>query len=187
MSQHLVYKKPRRNKKYRFQLLHKWLVTRYNPTSVLDVAGGKGLLTYLLKQSGWNAVVVDPVSDFRPMKYRSINSSEQVKLSKEVQESIPRIKDIFTEDMVKGFNLIIGLHAHGCNMKIINACRNYNKDFLLLPCCVVGEPIEKKPNIDWLESLVQYAVNSDFDVKRDTLDFKGQNILIYTDRNLIKI
>ncbi len=182
-----VNKKPRRNKKYRFQLLHAWLVSRYRPTSVLDVAGGKGLLTYLLKQSGWNAVVVDPVSDFRPLKYRQLDTKVQTKLSKEEQQNIPRIKATFNEDMVKDLNLIIGLHAHGCNMKIINACKKYNRDFVLLPCCVVDEPIEKIPNVNWLNSLIDYASSLGFVVKKDTLDFKGQNILIYTDTHLSKI
>lgn len=182
-----VNKKPRRNKKYRFQLLHACLVSRYMPTSVLDVAGGKGLLTYLLKQSGWNAVVVDPVSDFRPLKYRQLDTKVQTKLSKEEQQNIPRIKATFNEDMVKDFNLIVGLHAHGCNMKIINACKKYNRDFVLLPCCVVDEPIEKIPNVNWLNSLIDYASSLGFVVKKDTLDFKGQNILIYTDTHLSKI
>ena len=51
----------RKMKKFRFQLLHRWLVGHCEPCRVGDVAGGKGLLTYLLQNSGWQAVVIDPL------------------------------------------------------------------------------------------------------------------------------
>ena len=102
-------------------------------------------------------------------------------------EGVSRIKAVFDEDMVKDFDLIIGLHAHGSNMQIIDACAKYEKDFLLLPCCVIDEPIVKMPGIDWMGSLVEYAESKGFKVKRDTLFFKGQNVLVYTDKNLKKI
>jgi len=186
MSQKTVRKKPRRNKKYRFQLLHGWLIQRYSPIKVLDVGGGKGLLSYLLNESGWQATVVDPISDFRPIKYRDTDARHQVKVSKKDQEAIPRISSEFKERHVNNSDIIIGLHAHGSNIKIINACATYNRDFLLMPCCVVNEPINRKPGVDWLESLVGYAISKGFKVKRAKLDFKGQNVLIYTDKNLLQ-
>ena|SRR3990167_4958713 len=53
-----------------------------------------------------------------------------------------------------------------------------------LPCCVIDEPLEKQPGINWLNSLIGYAKDKGFAVKRDTLNFKGQNVLIYTAKNL---
>lgn len=187
MSQKTVRKKPRRNKKYRFQLLHDWLTLNYAPSRVLDVGGGKGLLSYLLNKSGWEATVADPIYDFRPMKYRDIQTREQTKLTQDEQKNIPRIIGEFTEGMVENYDLIVGLHAHGSNMQIIDACAKYDKDFLLLPCCVIGEPIEKVHGMDWIQSLVDYAQSKGFAVKKKELFFKGQNILIYTDKNLNKI
>ena len=48
------------NNKFRFQLLQMWLTARYKPAKVLDVGGGKGLLSYLLNKNGWGTTVVDP-------------------------------------------------------------------------------------------------------------------------------
>jgi hypothetical protein len=48
-------------KKFRFQLLHQWMTARIEPCRVADVGGGKGLLAYLLGQSGWAATVIDPI------------------------------------------------------------------------------------------------------------------------------
>ena len=153
----------------------------------MDVGGGKGLLSYLLSKSGWKATVVDPVEDVWLKKYKDIETKKQIKLAEGEIEDVSRIKAIFSENMVKDFDLIIGLHAHGSNMQIINACAKYGKDFLLLHCCVIDEPIVKMPGIDWMESLVEYAESKGFKVKTDTLFFKGQNILIYTDKTLKKI
>jgi len=49
-------KKPRKPKKFRFQVFADWIVAHYAPCRVADIGGGKGLLTYLLDQralKGW--------------------------------------------------------------------------------------------------------------------------------------
>ena len=176
--------KRRLNNKFRFQLLQMWLTQRYKPVKVLDVGGGKGLLSYLLNKSGWEATVVDPaISDYLT-KYKDIETGKRVLLSDDEIESSKRIVGVFKEEMAKDYDLLIGLHAHGSNLQIIDACKKYGKDFLLLPCCVIDEPLIKKPDVDWLESLIDYAKNKGFDVKKDELNFKGQNVLIYTDKHL---
>ncbi len=179
--------KRRLNNKFRFQLLQMWLIERYKPVKVLDVGGGKGLLAYLLSKNGWRVAVVDPaVSDYLT-KYKDIETGKRVLLSDEEVESFPRIVGVFKGEMAKDFDLLIGLHAHGSNLQIINACKKYDKDFLLLPCCVIDEPLVKKSGIDWLESLIDYAKDKGFEVKRDVLNFKGQNESIYTDSHLTRI
>ncbi len=182
-----IQTKRRLNKKFRFQLLQEWLTQKYKPAKVLDVGGGKGLLSYLLNKSGWAATVIDPVDkDVYLTKYKDINTGKRVILFQEDVQNIPRIQGIFEEEMAKDFDLLVGLHAHGSNLQIMKACKKYDKDFLLLPCCVIDEPLVKKSNINWLESLIKYAKDMGFEVKKDTLNFKGQNIIIYTDKYLMR-
>jgi len=177
--------KRRLNKKFRFQLLEQWLTQKYMPARALDVGGGKGLLAYMLNNHGWSTTVVDPVDeDVYLTKYKDIVTGKRVMLTKEIVSKIPRIKGIFKEEMAQDFDLLIGLHAHGSNLLIINACKKYHKDFLLLPCCVIDEPLVKRANVDWLQSLVDYATKMGFEVKKDTLNFKGQNVLIYSSKHL---
>lgn len=178
--------KRRLNNKFRFQLLQTWLTEKYKPVKVLDVGGGKGLLSFLLNKNGWNSTVVDPAITDYLTKYKDLETGKRILLKDEEIESFKRITGIFEEEMAKDYDLLIGLHAHGSNLQIINAAKKYGKDFLLLPCCVIDEPLVKKPDVNWLESLIDYAKNEGFEVKRDELNFKGQNILIYTDRNLKK-
>lgn len=179
--------KRRLNNRFRFQLLQMWLTEKYNPAKVLDVGGGKGLLSFLLNKNGWESTVVDPVISDYLTKYKDISSDKRVVLNDDEIESFKRIVGVFKNDMAKDYDLLIGLHAHGSNLQIINAAKKYDKDFLLLPCCVIDEPLIKKPNIDWLESLIDYAKDQGFDIKKDILNFKGQNVLIYTDKHLNKV
>ena len=50
-----------RMKKFRFQLLHRWLVHNFAPCKAADIGGGKGLLAHLLIGNDWDATVIDPI------------------------------------------------------------------------------------------------------------------------------
>lgn len=175
--------KRRLNHRFRFQLLHQWLTEKYCPCKVADVGGGKGLLTYLLSQSGFDVTVIDPLDLPLPPRFKNLNKN-RIKLKPEKRLFSKKVAKPFEEEMAKDFDLLIGMHAHGSNMKIINACKKYGKDFLLLPCCVIDEPIIPQPGINWLTSLIDYAMKLGFEVKHDKLNFKGQNVLIYTNKYL---
>jgi len=170
-------KELRKLKRFRFQLLHEWIVQHFEPCRVADIGGGKGLLTFLLNQSGFHSVVIDPHEQSLPTRFRDLDKQKH-KISRE--QSIPRIDKNFEKEMAEDFDLLIGLHAHGSNMKIIEAAAEYKKDFVLLPCCVIDEPIIPKPDINWLDSLEEYANNLGLPTKRFELNFKGQNIGFYT-------
>lgn len=164
-----------------------WLTLNFEPTKVLDVGGGKGLLSYMLIQKGWEATVVDPAISLPFHKFKDIESGERVRVSEDSFKTIPRITDLFEPYMVEKVDLVIGLHAHGSNIQIIDACRQYDKDFLLMPCCVVDEPLTKESGINWFESLVSYSSSLGFEPKIDYLNFKGKNKFLYTEKHLKKI
>lgn len=165
--------------KFRFQLLAKWLEENYQPCRAADVGGSKGLLAYLLNLKGWQCTVIDPAEPDPVTKYKDLETGKRVLVTKDESKNIPRIRKRFELEMVKDFDLLIGLHAHGCNLKIIESCRKYNKKLVLLPCCVVNEPLEIKPNINWFESLAEYAKNGGLKVETDEINFKGQNKIIF--------
>lgn len=164
-------------KKFRFQLLHEWLIFYFLPCRVADVGGGKGLLTFLLNQSGFQSVVIDPHEQLLPKKFKDLNRQKH-KIPSE--QSVSRIDQNFKQEMAKDFDLLIGLHAHGSNMKIIEAAAKYKKDFVLMPCCVIDEPITPQPNINWLDSLEEYANKLRLKINRFELNFRGQNVGFYS-------
>jgi len=170
-------KELRKVKKYRFQLLHQWIVEHFEPCRVADIGGGKGLLTLLLNQSGFQSVVIDPYNQALPTKYKDL-TKQKFKISEE--QSVSRIDAVFEKEMAKDFDLLIGLHAHGSNMKIIEAAAEYKKDFILMPCCVIDEPITPQPNINWFDSLEEYANKLGLKTERFELNFRGQNKGFYS-------
>lgn len=164
-------------KKFRFQLLHEWLVSEVEPCRAVDIGGGKGLLTYLLNQSGWDVTVVDPAYQELPTKYKDFQRKKRVIIPAEAK--VPRVSRNFEPGMASDVDLLIGLHAHGCNVQIIDACETYNTGFVLLPCCVIDEPFYPRRGATWVGSLTDYALRAGFDVRPFQLAFRGQNIGIY--------
>ncbi|MEK7154509.1 MAG: hypothetical protein AAB697_00100 [Patescibacteria group bacterium] len=165
--------------RFRFQLLHAWLVDHYQPCKAADVGGGKGLLAYLLNQSGWKTTVIDPVPQMLPRTFKDLYKTRTT-LTLEQRKALPRIDKPFDNNMAGGFDLLVGLHAHGSNLKIIDSCSEYGKKFVLLPCCVIDEPINIMPGINWLDSLVKYARDKGFEVGKDKLNFAGQDTIIFS-------
>ena len=164
-------------KKFRFQLLQDWLVDRFSPRRVADIGGGKGLLAYLLQQQGWEATVVDPQYQGLPAKYKDLDTGARIRIA--LEECVPRLDRSFEASLAGAFDLLVGLHAHGCNMRIIDAAREHGCGFALMPCCVIDEPAAPPPNVHWLPWLANYAVEQGLSVQFFCLNFKGQNIGFY--------
>jgi len=163
---------------FRFQVISAWLAENYSPRTALDVGGGKGLLAYLLNQNRWKVDVVDPVDQHLPPKFKDIVEDKRVLIVD--RDQVKRITAPFTEEMAENYDLLIGLHAHGSNIKILNAAAKYHKDFLILPCCVIDEPIEVKRDINWMDSLETYAKNLGLPVSRKEFNFVRQSTALYS-------
>lgn len=161
-------------KKFRFQLLHRWLIEHFEPCRVADVAGGKGFLSYLLQHSGWDAVVIDPVAQALPTKYKDIVTGRRVRIPPTTK--IARADRPFDPELARHFDLLIGMHAHGCNAQIIDAALAVGCGFVLFPCCVIDEPFVPPPGVHWLQGLAEYALNKGHTLYPFRLNFKGQNI-----------
>ncbi len=164
----------RKMKKFRFQLFHRWLVERFEPCRIADIAGGKGLLAYLLQKSGWEAVVIDPVNQSLPDKYKDIGTEKRVRISP--TEQVRRVDRAFEAGMARHYDMLVGMHAHGCNVQVIDAAAEFGCGFVLFPCCVIDEPFYPPLGVHWLESLADYAVRRGHAVYPFRLNFKGQTI-----------
>lgn len=163
-----------RMKKFRAQLLHQWLVSTFAPCRAADIGGGKGLISYLLIESGWQAAVIDPFDQALPDKYKDIRTERRVKIPPEA--AVPRIVSGFEVEQAADFDLLIGMHAHGCNARIIDAAARYGCGFVIFPCCVIDEPFFPRLGVHWLESLASYALYRGLEFFPFRLNFKGQNI-----------
>ena len=164
-------------KKFRFQLLHQWMIDHLEPCRVADIGGGKGLLAYLLQQSGWEATVIDPVSQALPNKYKDMATGKQIHIAPTGR--VPRIDQAFEPEVAQSFELLVAMHAHGCTIKIIEAAAHFGRSFILLPCCIIDEPLYPPLGVHWLQCVIDYAMRQGFTVHPFRLNFKGQNISFY--------
>lgn len=164
-------------KKFRFQLLHEAITTQIRPCRMADIGGGKGLLAYLLQHSGWQTTVIDPTWQALPDKYKDLLTDRRIRIT--ADEQVHRITQPFENSMAEQFDLLVAMHAHGCNIQIIDAAQQYGRSFILLPCCIIGEPLLPAPGVHWLQCVVDYALQRGFHITPFRLNFKGQNIGIY--------
>jgi len=74
---------------------------------------------------------------------------------------------------------LVAMHAHGCNIQLIEAAVQYGCGLILLPCCVIHEPILPPKGAQWIQWLVEYVIGKGFTIVPFRLNFKGQNIGIY--------
>lgn len=174
-----------RMKKFRSQLLHRWLIDTFEPCRAADIGGGKGLVAYLLQQSGWDVTVIDPFDQPLPDKYKDITRDTRVKI--DAASLVPRINAEFSTEMAADMTLLIGMHAHGSNAKIIDAAARYGCGFVIFPCCVIDEPFFPPLGVHWLESLASYASYQGLSIFPVRLNFKGQNIgLVHIGKAVLK-
>lgn len=167
-------------KKFRFQLLHEWIVANLPQGRVADVGGGKGLLAYLLQQSGWDATVIDPLPQNLPTKYKDFRLNRRVKIGP--KETVPRLNQPFSPGLAEHFDLLVSMHAHGCNVQLIDVAANSYKPIILLPCCIIDEPLLPAPGQHWIACLMEYAQERNLLVQPFRLNFRGQNIGLYISR-----
>jgi hypothetical protein len=163
--------------KFRSQLVAQWILTNIPKASVADIGGGKGQLAYFLMQAGWSSTVIDPNKQDLLKKYTDVDSKKRIIIPEGV--TVPNIQNPFEVELGKDFDVLVGLHAHGSNAKIIDAAEKYHKSFVLIPCCVIDEPFYPSKGVTWVVSLADYAMRKGFHISPFVVNFSGQNIGIY--------
>lgn len=161
-------------KKFRFQLLSDWIADHFMPGRVADVGGGKGMLAYLLARQGFDAVVIDPMEQPLPDKFKDLRTGARVRIGSSV--AVPRISEPFTEELGAGFDMLVALHSHGSNIAVIDVCARHPVVGVILPCCVIDEPQVPPVGENWFTWLVEFARRRGLSVELFALNFSGQNV-----------
>jgi hypothetical protein len=165
-------------KRFRFQLLARWIQETFPPCSVADVGGGKGLLTYLLRNAGYDAVVIDPLEQPLPGRYKDIDSGQRVRIP--AGTGVPRIAAPYRAELGERFDLLVALHAHGTNLALLDTAARAGSSCVVMPCCVIEEPAVPPRDQNWFMWLVERAAALGLDPRLFYLNFSGQNVGFYT-------
>ena len=164
-------------KKFRFELLAGWIAASFPACRVADVGGGKGLLSYLLDRQGFECTVIDPVPQPLPAKYRDPVTGRQVKVPAGAR--VRHIAEPYAAELAADFDLLVALHAHGVNHRILDSAKARGQSCVLLPCCVIGEPAAPPPGQNWFGWLAGYGRGLGLAVEYFHLNFSGQNVGFY--------
>ena len=74
------------------------------------------------------------------------------------------------------YDLLVALHAHGCNLAVLDSVAEAGNSCVVLPCCVVDEPAAPGPGQNWFMWLVDHARGLGLQPEFFALNFRGQHV-----------
>jgi hypothetical protein len=173
------------NKHQRHRLFAQFLVDTFGDSLkngyVLDIAGGKGMISYELTLTfGIKCIIVDPRETSLPKRL--------IKIMKENNVNLSHIKDYFNEEfdesIINNASLIIGMHPDEATIDIVRTALKFKKSFAVVPCCVFptlfpdrflssGEQV-----VDYSQ-LIKYISEMIGEHEVHHLNIQGRNKVIY--------
>ena len=150
---------------------------------ILDIAGGKGLLSMELARTVRSAcTVVDPLIRKRPnMKHLE---KMQAPLPKFVTEPFYNNEETVQSSMATSSTLLVGLHPDECTEDILDVALTCGKSVAIVPCCVFPSlfPCRRLNNgqaVTLYNDFLDYLLEKDSRLQRAELPMDGKNQVIY--------
>ena len=141
--------------------------------SVADIGGGKGTLSFFLRELGVRSTIID-VRDanhsgwvYRALRKRSIKAGRLLE--------IPRIVAAVQDIDLSAFDLVVGLHPDEATEHIVRAANQHHIPFAVVPCCVFPIDKIKRSREDWMTYLTTLTPNT----SEYELPIEGANKVLY--------
>ena len=175
------YNKSLRNSEFANFLVDKFGLENIKKGFVLDIAGGKGLISYFLSTSfGIKCKIVDPRGATLPKPKRKELKKRNIIIEEE--------RKMFTletcDELIKGCSLIIGMHPDEATVDIVDVALAKKINFAVVPCCVFhnkfpDRKLKNGKNVVEYPDIIQFILEKDDSLKIDFLNIKGRNKVIY--------
>ena len=175
------YNKSLRNSEFANFLVDKFGLENIKKGFVLDIAGGKGLVSFFLTTLyGIRCKIIDPRGASLPKSRRKELKKKKIQIEED--------RKMFTldtcDELTKGCSLIIGMHPDEATVDIVDVALAKKINFAVVPCCVFhnkfpdrklksGKEVVEYPDI------IQFILEKDSSLKIDFLNIKGRNKVIY--------
>ena len=181
LNQEDKYNKSLRNSEFSDFLVKTFGLDNIKKGFVLDIAGGKGLISFFLTTKyDIKCKIVDPRGATLPKAKKKELKKKNIVIEEE--------RKMFTldtcDELIKGCSLIIGMHPDEATVDIVDVALNKKINFAVVPCCVFHNkfPERKLKNgkdvVEYLD-LIQFILEKDDNLKIDFLNIKGRNKVIY--------
>ena len=166
-------------------ILSKFSISFLNSGSgVLDVAGGKGELTYLLMMEGVKCTLVDPRE-----KIAQLNKRQRKAVTKRLggEYSFKHVKEFFAPELfssalVAECSLIVGMHPDEATHPLVDCAISYSKPAVVVPCCVYSrlfpERLIDETVVTTYGKLLKYIITRSDKSTCHELPFEGRRIAI---------
>ena len=197
------------------KLFVQWLIQTFpdqmaDDRHVLDVAGGKGEVAARLCVCHRKKVIMvdprqaDPHACFQSAVLTKLPIKWQHRLKEKEPDFLSTLFDTQFAQIVSYFDattlqqpdlkravdsasILIGLHADGATEAIVQAAIDYNKPFVVVPCCVFPNLFPQRMirqgdediTVRTVESFCQYLLDKDARFQSADLPFEGRNTAIY--------
>lgn len=154
--------------------------------AVLDVAGGRGDISFNLAFNKVASTLIDP----RP---RALTPQQESMLEKAAVSLPPQLCMLFDDDLIASpthasilekASLVIGMHPDQATEPIVDYCLSVGKPFAVLPCCVFPTqfPDRRLPDgspVVAYSQFVDYLQAKHPGISRGFLPFRGRNLVLY--------
>ena len=127
------FNKSLRNSEFANFLVDKFGLDNIKKGFVLDIAGGKGLISYFLSTNyGIKCKIVDPRGATLPKPKK-----KELKKKKIIIEEERKMFTLDTcDELIDGCSLIIGMHPDEATVDIVDVALAKKINFAVVPCCV---------------------------------------------------
>jgi len=175
------YNKSLRNSEFANFLVDKFGLENIKKGFVLDIAGGKGLVSFFLTTVyGIRCKIIDPRGASLPKSRRKELKKKKI----QIEENRKMFTLDTCDELIKGCSLIVGMHPDEATVDIVDVALAKKINFAVVPCCVFhnkfpdrklksGKEVVEYPDI------IQFILEKDSSLKIDFLNIKGRNKVIY--------
>ena len=181
LNQEDKFNKSLRNSEFSDFLVEKFGLENIKKGFVLDIAGGKGLISYFLTTKyGIKCKIVDPRGATLPKPKRK----ELKKNNIVIEEERKMFKLETCDELIKGCSLIIGMHPDEATVDIVDVALNKKINFAVVPCCVFhnkfpDRKLKSGKEVVEYQDLIQFILEKDDKLQTAFLNIKGRNKVIY--------
>ena len=181
LNQEDKFNKSLRNSEFSDFLVEKFGLENIKKGFVLDIAGGKGLISYFLTTKyGIKCKIVDPRGATLPKPKRK----ELKKNNIVIEEERKMFKLDTCDELIKGCSLIIGMHPDEATVDIVDVALNKKINFAVVPCCVFhnkfpDRKLKSGKEVVEYQDLIQFILEKDDKLQTAFLNIKGRNKVIY--------
>lgn len=141
--------------------------------TVADVAGGRGKLSYYLREHGFDPSIIDRRDAHLPGWMRKTLRKQSVERGRLVE--IPRIVGNVQDVDLRPFDVVVALHPDAATEHTVRAALELDKDFAVVPCCVFPMDGIRRSQEDWRGYLASLSA----DMQTATLPIGGDNLVLY--------